>query len=245
MSTILTLNGNILTNNGNALIAPDSNWMGKNPEFIKQVYSLATTLDQTKYATWTPSTTASSIKASSTLTTKETMNLVDYDYILYWVSDCQVAYNDTWTVSAASCLREICIYTQAVFRRPSTIATIESSTFNYNATQQDVYSSYWCKYYNSTPTLTVAYTSYSPCYISAITAPTFSSTSASSPTVTIKTPVLSARCSKTYFSTVNAGKVDQENSTVKMDGYLYRVEAGTSGARNMWKILTDTYNKPL
>ncbi len=245
MASILTLNGNIVTNNGSALALDGYNWMGQKPEFIKQVYSLSTTLANTNFNTWTPSSTASNIKASQTLTTKETLNLTDYDYILYWLSDCQVVYDSTWSISAASCMREICIYTQAVFRRPSSVSSVTSNTYDYNASQQDVYSAYWCKYYNTTPTLTLAYTSYSPCYISAITAPTFSSTASSSPNLTIKTPVLTARCSSTYFSTANAKKVDKANSTVKMVGYLYRVEKGTSGAANMWRILTNLYNNPL
>ena len=76
----------------------------------------------------------------------------------------------------------------------------------------------------------MAYTTYSPCYISSVTAGTLSSTSSLTPTLTIKTPVLSARCSTSYFSTAQAAKVDQENTTVKMNGYLYRVRRGTSMA---------------
>ena len=244
---ILTLNGSILTNNNKALTyeADKFDWLGKNTEYIKEIYSLSTTLDQTNFASWTPSTTASNIKASSTLTTKETMNLEDYDYVMVWISDCNVAYNSTWTASAASCLRETCLYTQAVFRRPASVTAIEGKNFNYNVSQENNYHIYYCKYYSSATAVSIAYTTYSPCYISAITAATLSSTSSTSPTVTIKTPVLTARCSSTYFSTANAKKVDQENSTVKMKGYLYRVEAGTSIARGSWAQLVNVFNNPL
>ena len=244
---ILTLNGSILTNNNKALTyeADKFDWLGKNTEYIKELYSLNTTLDQTDFATWTPSTTAASIKASSTLTTTEVMDLDDYDYIMVWVSDCNVAYDNTWTASAATCLRETCLYTQSVFRRPASVATIEDENFNYNAVQQNSYQIYYCKYYSSATAISMAYTTYSPCYISGLTAATFSSTSSASPTVTIKTPVLSARCSSTYFSTANAKKVDQENSTVKMKGYLYRVGVGTSTARGTWAQLVNVFNNPL
>lgn len=244
---ILTLNGSILTNNNQALTfeADKFDWLGKDTEYVKEIYSLSTTLDQTNFASWTPSTTASSIKASSTLTTKETMNLDNYDYIMVWISDCNVAYNSTWSASAASCLKETCLYTQAVFRRPANPTTVAEKTFNYNVAQQDIYQIYYCKYYSSATAISLANAAYSPCYISALTAATFSSTSSASPTVTIKTPVLSARCSSTYFSTANAKKVDQENSTVKMKGYLYRVEVGTSAIRAAWTQLVNIFNNPL
>lgn len=228
-----------------AILSLGGNWMGENPELVKQVYSLSTTLGATNYASWTPSSTASVIKASETLSTKETLDLENYDYLLVWISDCVVAYDDTWTPIKATCLREITLYSQAIFQRPSSVSTIEDETFNYTAVQQGTYQIYWCKYYSSATAISMAYTTYSPCYISALTAATFSSTSSLTPTLTIKTPTLSARCSTSYFSTAQAAKVDQENTTVKMNGYLYRVKRGTSTATGTWQTLTDVYNHPL
>lgn len=229
----------------NAILNLGGNWLGENPEYVKQVYALNTTLDQTGFASWTPSSTASVIKASETLSTKETLDLEHYDYIIKWVSDCNVVYDDTWTPIKGTCLREVTMYAQAIFQRPSSVSTIEDETFNYTAVQQGTYQIYWCKYYSSNTAISMAYTTYSPCYISALTAATFSSTSSLTPTLTIKTPALSARCSGTYFSTAQAAKVDQENTTVKLNGYLYRVKRGTSVAAQTWADLTDVYNHPL
>lgn len=220
-------------------------WMGENPEFIKDVYSLSTTLDQTGFNGWTPSTTALSIKATETLTTTESLNLENYEYLLVWISDCQVAYDSTWTASKGAPLRVVCLYTQGIFRRPNTVANVEAENFNYNVAQQDIVAEYWVKYYSSASAISLAYTTYSPCYISAVTAPTFSSTSSNTPTLTIKTPVLSTRCSTSYFTVANAEKVDQENTTVKMIGKFYRVKKGTIAARQGWKIITDIWNSPL
>lgn len=221
------------------------NWIGENPEYIKELYSLNTTLDQTSYASWTPSTTATTIKATETLSTTETLDLENYEYIMYWISDCEIAYKSTWSASKGSPLRSLTLYTQVVFQRPSTVATAESETYNYTATQQDLYYIAWLKYWSSSSAISMAYTTYSPCYISAVNSPTFSSTSSQTPTMTIKTPTLSARCSTTYFTTSNAGKVDQANTTVKMKGYLYRVKRGTSGAVQLWHILNNVFNHPL
>lgn len=245
MPDIITLNGNVVTSSGNALTMTTRNWMGKNPELLKEVFTLDTTLGATNYASWTPSTTASTIRASSTISTKETINLVDYDYILVWKSDCNISYDNTWSINAASCLREVTFWTQGVYRRPANPTTVVERTYNYAATTQNIYQVQYCLYYNTTPALALANTTYSPCYISSVTAPTFSSTSVDSPTLTIKTPVLSARCSSTYFSTDNAAKVDQTKTTVKMRGYLYRVEVGTSAIRSCFDELVNLYNNPL
>lgn len=221
------------------------NWIGENPEYIKELYSLSTTLDQTSYASWTPSTTATTIKAAQTLSTTETLDLANYEYIMYWISDCEIAYKSTWSASKGSPLKALTLYTQVVFQRPSTVATAESETFNYTAAQQDLYYIAWLKYWSSSSAISMAYTTYSPCYISAVNSPTFSSTSSLTPTMTIKTPTLSARCSTTYFTTSNAGKVDQGNTTVKMKGYLYRVKRGSSGATQLWHIMNNVFNHPL
>ena len=75
--------------------------------------------------------------------------------------------------------------------------------------------------------------------------PTFNSTASTTPTVTLKTPVLSARCSATYFATAEKANIDAANSTVKLVGYLYRVKKGTSVHRQGWEVLVDVYNHPL
>lgn len=125
-------------------------------------------------------------------------------------------------------MRETCLYSQAIILRPASVANIAASNYNYVATAQQTQPLYYCHYYSSTTAQSLAYTSYSPCYISGITAPTFNSTSTSTPTVTLKTPVLAARCSATYFATAEKANVDAANSTVKLVGYLYRVKKGTS-----------------
>ena len=218
------------------------NWMGKNPEFVKQIYTLDTTLDQTNYATWTPSTTAATIKASVTLTTKETLDMSKYDYIFYWVCACDIAYDNTWTPVKGSCLKQLTVYTQGVFQRPAGVTDTENANYNCTATQQDSQSLSWLKYYSSATAISITNTTYSPCYISGINSPTFSSTSISNPVMTLKTPTLSARCNANYFTTAVAAKVDQENTTIKMNGYLYRVKRGTSVCSSIWKILVDGYN---
>ena len=61
----------------------------------------------------------------------------------------------------------------------------------------------------------------------AAAAATFSNATADNPTVTPKTPAWSTRCSTTYFSTSNAGYVDQDKSKFRMKGELYRFKIGS------------------
>lgn len=220
------------------------NWMGENPEFVNRIYSMSTTLDQTSYNGWTPSTTAKSIVASSTLSTKQAVNLANYDYFFVWFCDCDVAYNSSWSPSAASCIREVSMRTQSVIRRPQS-ASVPTSTFSYNATQEALVGLYFCNYYSSASETGITFTSYSPCYLSAITAFALSSTANDSINVTIKTPVLSARCNSTYFSTTNATKVDQANTTIKLVCDMYRVKARSNFVTDGWGALTYIFNHPL
>ena len=226
----------------NAILELNRNWLGKNPEFISQVYTLDTTLNQTNYPSWTPSTSASAMVASQSLTNKPVLDMTNYDYILYWVCECNVAYDNTWVPIKGTCLRIITVYTQAVFRRPTSVADTENENLNYTATQQNSQSLSWCKYYSSATAISVNSGAYGPAYISGVTSPSFSSTSSSTPTMTVKTPTISARCNATYFDVAQAAKVDQANTTLTLDGYLYRVEKGTSMCSSIWRVLLDTYN---
>lgn len=232
-------------NMATAILELNRNWLGKNPEFIRQVYELDTTLDETDYATWTPSTSVKTIVATQSLSQKEILDMTQYEYIIYWICDCNVAYDNTWTPAKGTCLRHLSVYTQAIFRRPTSVADTENLNLNYTATQQDSQSLSWCKYYSTASSIIVNSGAYGPCYISGVNAGTFNSTSSTTPTLTIKTPTLSARCNTTYFDVTQAAKVDQKNTTIKMIGYLYRVEKGSSMCSSIWEILLDAYNNPI
>ena len=78
----------------------------------------------------------------------------------------------------------------------------------------------------------------------AATAATFSSATADSPTVTVKRPSWSARCSNTYFATARAPELDTDNSTIKIYGEAFETERGAA-LRTMYGGLVDLYNNPL
>ena len=73
---------------------------------------------------------------------------------------------------------------------------------------------------------------------------TLSSTSSNNPTVTVKAPKFTARCSTTYLTTANAGKIDQEASCIKWQCDYYRIRPiGIIRGGYCWAC--DMYNNPM
>ena len=58
-------------------------WMGKNPELVQSYAKETIKLSDTDYASWTPSTTATAIIASSNLGT-QVLDMANYEYIILW-----------------------------------------------------------------------------------------------------------------------------------------------------------------
>lgn len=196
--------------------------IGDNAEFIKTVYPLTTTpLADTLYNGWTPSTTAKVIKASESLSEKLALDLEEYEYMLRWIFSFNAAYA-AGTVPKAAVDRIVMEIYQIIYRRPGTLAAIESESNNLN-----VYTTYLSpalmKYWGATGSVTVNYAASYGVYIGA-TAPAFSSTSSTKPNLTIKTPAISARCSATYFSTAMAAAINQNSSICRLKGEAYRLK---------------------
>jgi hypothetical protein len=213
-------------------------WLGYKPEFMGTVYTEEVALADTLYATWTPSTTAKTIRATATVGTFSA-NMVNYDYILKWKIRCIPVYTEGTTEKAAP-YKECAVIYQSIFRRPNSVANINNKNFNSNACIT-VYTTPLNVYYNTSGALTYTY-SISYGLYGAGTAATISSTTSNTPTVTIKKPTLNARCSSTYFSTTMASAIDKENTKFTMEGELYRVPAGAT-TRSMYNDLINLYNE--
>ena len=220
-------------------------FLGQNTELVQQVYDLDIKLSDTSYSSWSPSTTAGTIKASVTVSPTITVNTANYDYYVKWVFDTDIKWNAGTTMTYAP-TRAIYVFCQGALARPQTLANLDNDAFVYNAnTSNAVAYVGQLIYYNSSGTLTCVYGQYGPCYMSAQTAFTFSSTSSTTPKLTVKTPTIQARCNTSYFTTGQAANVDTANTTIKMKGYLYRVAKQTSLMAGMWNELLDLYHHPL
>ena len=198
------------------------NWMGVTPEYLGNVYDNEVALSATNYATWTPSTTAKAIRATSSLTARS-MDFGNYEYYIRWRFYTEVVYNSGAT-NVARTLLECSEAYQVLFKRPSTFVNIQDNNFNGNACVT-LYTAPFMRYYNADGNLTYTWANTYGLYM-AMSAATFGSSTNNVTNVTIKIPTLNARCSATYFSTSNARAVDQTNTKLKTKGDLFRVNRG-------------------
>ena len=191
----------------------DLAWLGKDATVIAEDFYLRTdTLDNTAFASWTPSSTAVTAVPTVTLSDAKftATAMPDYDYYIIWECGVDIEYTGSPTLKALPLLGRAYLI-QEITRRPSTWANIQSATFNSNIAAS-VYTGSWLRYYGTTTgTSTFTWAASYGIYF-ALTAPTISSTTAASPTITPKTPTMSARTSSTYMSVTSANAIDQANT---------------------------------
>ena len=215
----------------------DYNFMGKMPEFVSTVYNHEVALEDTDFATWTPSTSASTIAASVDATTFSA-DFANYEYILKWETSTNVALQSGATKKAQLIWDGADQY-QILCKRPNSLVNIQAMNFNGN-TCFTYYTVPFMRYYNTSGTATYTH-SISYGIYPVLVASTFSNSTSNTPTVTVKTPSISARCYKSYFTEARAAEVDQENTTIKIVGKLYRIEIA-GAIREMYSDFYERFN---
>ena len=224
----------------NVVVNPIYNYFGDNPVLVTSLPVDTILLENTTYPTWTPSTTATTIVASTDAGTFPATDLNNYDYVLRWDTDVSVSYLDGATMKAVP-LRHCAEMLQIVSRRAGNMAYIESGGVSYNVAVT-YFSGAFLEYYSTSGARNLYVGSYG--FYPTLVNPTFSSTSNASPTVTIKYPNWTARCNSSYFATARAPYVDQHNTTLKRKVDVFRVERGTI-VDTVYSHFTDMYNNPL
>ena len=197
-------------------------WMGGGAELVTTFTLADVKLSATGFNGWTPSTTATDILATRTAGTFVATDTPNWNYFIVWETKIPVVYSSTGT-NKAKLLFTASVIINAIFRRPSNYENLIALNYN-NVVNATAYTGNFLRYYGST-TGTKTYT-YSQSYglYGTATAATFSSATADSPTVTAKSPKISARCSTTYMSTANAGLIDQDKTIISQKGYVYKVK---------------------
>ena len=196
-------------------------WQGADIEFVQDLGSQSYALSTTTYGSWTPSTTAKSIKATANLTTF-VADMVNYEYIIKWETQADVVYPDGTTMNTCPIRQVACLYSY-IFKRPYNLDAVTSGTRTSNATTY--YTAPLTKYYNSSGNLAIGWTASYGLY-PGVTSPTFSNGTTDTPTVTVKTPTWNARCSTTYMSTTSASAIDTSKTTLQFKAKLYRCAKG-------------------
>ena len=197
-------------------------WAGKNPTVVK-TYGGRNYLKDTAYNTWTPTTTATTLKAAETLT-GFSCDVLNYDYIVHIY--CHVHYiygsgstgkaliNDSYTNNAWGFVSYPSNYTYyGTGTRNSTLVASAMSGAGY-------------EYINSSGVLSYGTSNSYGIYLSSMSNPSTTNTT----TIVPVFPQINARCSNSYFNTTNAAAVDKDNSYYDLYCDIIRVDRNTSFA---------------
>lgn len=208
-------------------MSDDMSWLGADATLVHEIDPITVALKDTDFNTWTPSTTAATVVASQTLSTASqkyvaTDLLLDggYNYINVWNMKLPVVYTGSPTNKALTVF-SCGLLIQSMFRRYSSFANLLDGNLNNGVAAQQTLATFE-RYYNSSSSLTYTNSASYGFYFANV-APTISSATAQSPTITLKTPTMSARCSTTYLSTANAALVDKEKTKLTYTCKVYRV----------------------
>ena len=208
-------------------MSDDMSWLGADATLVHEITPITVALKDTDFNTWTPSSTAATVVASQTLSTASqkyvaTDLLLDggYNYINVWNMKLPVVYTGSPTNKALTVF-SCGLLIQSMFRRYSSFTNLLDGNLNNGVTAQTTLATFE-RYYNSSSSLTYTNSASYGFYFANV-APTLSSATAQSPTITLKTPTMSARCSTTYLSTANAALVDKENTKLTYTCKVYRV----------------------
>ena len=213
-------------------------WLGEGAELIATYAKESTQLSTTSFNGWTPSTTAKTIKSGGSMTAVA-IDLEQYDYILRWQFYCEPVYESSATNTARTVKVAQEIY-QGVFRRPNSLANIGTLTDAGNACQT-INTPSLMEYYNNDSSHTYTWSASYGIYAAA-TAATFASSTALQTNLTPKRPSISARCSTTYQSTSNMGKITQASTYLYTQGWLYRVKKSKSLVYNQYHNVCTVFN---
>lgn len=210
---------------------------GKLPELLEVIHEEETALADTLFNGWTPSTTAKAIQATKTAGTFAA-NFAKYNYLLKWEFSFVPVLNEGATTKA-QLIWEGADQWQSLNKRPSSLANIQAENLNGNACIT-YFTVPFMRYYNTSGTATYTH-SISYGIYPALTAATFSNSTSNTPTVTVKTPAINARCNATYFAVARAAELDQAASKFRLVGKVYRVEK-EDAAEAMYREFYERFN---
>lgn len=219
------------------------NWMGDGVECLNaNLHNSTVQLSSTTFSSWTASTTAKSLKSTTSLSTFSA-DMANYAYLLHWVTVAHVALKETATLNAIPYQLQINVFDQQIIRRPSSFANIQAENWNGNV-YVNTAGLGWMRYYKTDGSLSYTWGS-SYGFYSGVPTPTFASSTANTTNVTPKTPILYARCSTTYFDTARYGDIDIDNTYWTIHGELYRMDLEKNCMRQRYADLVDIINDEL
>ncbi len=209
-----------------------------NFEFVSTLYEDVIDLDDTDYPDWTPSTTAATVLTSSNVATFSA-DMDNYVYYIMWEICTTFEFVEDATLKAMP-ITEVALLPQAIVRRSSSLVNINAHNNNQNYCLTDTASTMLI-YYTTGGTATYVANNTYGVYPTAVAA-TFSSSTGKSPTVTVKSPTMSARCNSSYFATGRKAEVDTANTKIHRRCKLYRLGIDKFGRQWEYDQMVDYYN---
>lgn len=214
-------------------------WLGGNVQYLGKIYEWNGTLNDTRYSSWTPSTSTSTILSSQSSVAQFTIpdrTQETYYVITRWGMD--FAYNSGTTMTYAP-INYAFAGVSSYYNYPSSHVEVISGDYS-GFSSYPIASQSYLWYYNSSGTLTGGAVNYGPAYSNAQTSWAIS-VSGNSVTVVLNRPLISARCSTTYFTTARAANIDTANSTIKCRLDLFKGSRDDL-ATHRYRLITDIYN---
>ena len=192
-------------------------------EFIETLSTITLTLADTSFPSWAGSTTATLMLASANLGSRQ-LNVASDTYVIKWQYDCKFSYLDGAVLKAMP-IHQCIEAWQVFYKRFSTIANLNDQAMPF-ATVATQMSAPILEYYTTAGVDSLYVGGTYGVYIS-VAAATITSSTAATPTITYKRPMIYARCSSTYFSVARKAYVDASKTTIKIKGDLYRFNVST------------------
>lgn len=211
-------------------------YLGKNPVKIADYPAQTVALEDTDFATWTPSTTYTTIYASSNAGTA-VLDLANYNYIILWFFDIEYKY-DVAESSGSKALRTCQCMQQSIYKNPNGLTALSAQNFNGNYCTP-LFTAGLIDYYTSSARK-LAYTNGVAAYLYAVSA-TFSSSTSNTPTLTVKTPSIRFVCNNSYLTAANCAKIDKANTKFTLRGELWRVDKDST-MQGMYRNIVGLYN---
>lgn len=231
VSVDITTNGTYTAPSGKAYspvnvnVNPPYLCIGKNPTLLRTELKPKVYLKDTGYATWTPSTTTTTIVPTTDEFTFDA-DMLNYDYML-----CQQFYVHLYYDDGAQQKGMFIEGTgeswSAMYRYPSGYPQLLDHNWNTNGANPAIQNVLSTHYYAANGSESIVNSlSYGISFATQM--PTVSSTTGTNnPTWTVRSPNIQARCHDSYFNPANAWYVNQNTSYYQLKYILYRVDYGT------------------
>lgn len=209
-------------------------WMGKNPTKVYTFTPEHVTLDNSPLASWTWSTSSSTLRAVDNYSPAIEPDMANYDYFQVYKYYCHYDYGD-WSPVAAL-LDYTFLGVMSVIAYPdSNTSAFETNTRNYT-NYRSTFAKY-IAYYNSASGVKTSNASTTGLYVNSMPAPTISL-----PTITFRRPSLLAVGNNYRFSQTAFDNLDLSASYYDATCEIWRVDANTADQTWCEHELTDMLN---